>query len=183
MGIKITYKHLVEKPNLCGSACIQMILLRRGMWIDQEQIAKSVDTKIPKKDLDKYKIKLKTTENKDKFGISFKDFKGKRIKNFLAKQNLKTRIFYISEIKDVKLFVEDNLIKGSDIIANFYMRHFDKSKDWGHFSLIASVKNNNLTIVDPEPSNKSEWQTGINKLSQAMGEQFDGRERGFIVIS
>lgn len=36
------YQHLVEKPSLCGPTCLQMILLRRGIWIDQEIIAKEI---------------------------------------------------------------------------------------------------------------------------------------------
>lgn len=180
---RINYKHLVEKPNLCGPACIQMILLRRGVWMDQEEIAKEVDTKVSKKDLDKYKIKLKTTADKNKLGVSLKDFKNKEIKQFFKKNNLEANVFSISEIKNIKEFIEDNLKKGNDVIANFWMKHFDKKKNWGHFSLISYLNGNTVTIIDPEPTNKSEWKTQITELTKAMSKQFDGRERGFIVIS
>jgi len=185
MGItkKLNYKHLVEKPNLCGPACIQMILLRRGIWMDQEEIAKEVDTKISKRDINKYKVKLKTTKDKNKFGISLGDFKSKKIQNFLKQNKLKVKVFYLSDIENVKGFIKDNLEEGNDIIANFWMSHFEKEKNWGHFSLISALNGYTLTIVDPEPSNRSEWRTTIKELTIAMGKKFDGRERGFAIIS
>lgn len=63
------------------------------------------------------------------------------------------------------------------------MKYFERSKDWGHFSLISSINGNVITIVDPEPSNQSEWKTTIEELTKAMGKKFDGQERGFGIIS
>lgn len=182
--MKLNYQHLVQKPYLCGPACIQMILLRRGIWIEQEEIAKEVGVKIPKKDRDVFYIPLPIGKTQKEYGISLTDFNGKKIRDFLKARNiqLQIRAYLLNEITDVPQFIKNNLNKGNDIIANFWMKHFNNSLDWGHFSLISEISGKIVTLCDPWPQNKSFWKTDINELEKTMSKSFDGSERGFITF-
>lgn len=177
------YKHLVEKPSFCGPACLQMILLRRGIWIDQEEIAKEIGARILPKEKDFFTIKFPISANDA--GINLVEFDTKKVKKFFKKYKLKltTEVVHISKIKDCKTFIKKHLAKGNDLMANFHMSYYKKSKNWGHFNLIDKIQGNIVTFCDPWPSNKSFWKTTIADLIASMNKKFDGKERGFVVFS
>jgi len=52
LKIRPQYKHLMEKEDFCGPACVQMILFRRGIWIDQELLAYKLGACVDKKKVD-----------------------------------------------------------------------------------------------------------------------------------
>lgn len=185
MKLQYRYKHLVEKPSLCGPTCVQMMLLRRGVFIDQEQIAKELGAKILPGEQSSFSIKLELAKNPKDAGISLGEFSETKIKNFFTKHKvpLLSEVFYIRKVKDVKRFIKENLTKGNDIMANFHMRYFDKKKNWGHFNLIEAINANTITFCDPWPENKSFWKTSIKGLVASMDKKIDGKERGFVVFS
>jgi len=162
-----------------------MILLRRGIWVEQEEIAKKIGIKIPRSESKFFYISLLIGKIKKEFGISLIDFKNKRIKEFLNKYDtsLHATVYFVSEIDNVPQFILNNLKKGNDVMINFWFKYFKKELNMGHFSLISEINENQITICDPWPENKSFWKTDVNELIKAMGNTFDGRERGFIVFN
>lgn len=185
MKNKFVYKHLVEKPSLCGPACIQMILLRRGVWIDQEEIAKEVGARIMPKEYKFFSLKFRLSKDPNDAGINLVEFDKKRVKYFFKKHKLtiNSEVFHISKISNVKKFIKENLDKGNDVMVNFHMSYFDKSKKWGHFNLIEKIKGDVITFCDPSPESKSYWITTISNLVASMDKKIDGKERGFVIFS
>lgn len=127
--------------------------------------------------------KLKIAKNEKDAGLYLREFRNKKVKEFFTKHKLNVKPFYVSKIKDVRTFIEVNLTKGNDIIVNFWAKPFYKASDWGHYSLAAAINKNKITLCDPYPSHKTFWKVPIDELIRAMGKQFDGNERGFIVCS
>lgn len=162
-----------------------MILLRRGIWIDQEIIAKEIGARILLKEKEFFSLKLKISKDSKDAGVNLVEFDKKRMKDFFKKHKLKINpeVIHISKIKDVKKLIKENLDKGYDLMANFHMRYFDKSKNWGHFNLIEEIQGNKVTFCDPWPKNKSYWTTKVTNLAASMDKKFDGKERGFVVFS
>lgn len=177
------YKHLVEKPSLCGPVCLSMIFLRRGVWIDQEVIAKEIEATILPKEVDFFSIKLGTSKNSSDAGLNLVDFDKSGVKKFFKKYELFPQVVYISEIKNVKHFINENMGKGNDLMANFHMGYFDKSKNWGHCNLIDEIQGDSITFCDPWPQSKSYWSVTISDLAASMDKKIDGKERGFVVFS
>lgn len=163
-----------------------MVILRRGLpWIDQETIAKGIGARILAKRKGAFVAKLEVTKVKNKLGIRMTEFKQKKVSSFFKKNKLplKTNVFYVSEIGDMKAFIKDNLRKGNDVMANFHNVEFDKESDYGHFALISAMKGDKVTLCDPEKYHKSFWEADIGRLVKAMGKKYDSLERGFVVFS
>ncbi len=188
MKIKINppYKHLVQKPGLCGPCCLQMILLRRGLkWIDQEEIAYTLKTPIYFKDKDINMYKLPIVNDQKVVGNYLKDLEGEYIKEFFKKFKLflESKVYYISEIDDPQKFIYNNLKSGKDIIINFWFKPL-KSGDYGHFMLISEIVGDKIKLCDPANQNhKSFWWISLSKAIEGMSKEFDGKERGFAVVS
>lgn len=181
--MNLRYKHLVEKPSFCGPACLQMILLKRGIWMDQEEIAKEIGARIMPKEVNYFTIKFPISS--DDAGINLIEFDTKKVKSFFKRHkcNVTSEVVHISKIKDVKKFIKEHLDKDHDLMANFHMSYYDKSKNWGHFNVIEKIQGNNITFCDPWPQNKSYWTTTIADLVVSMDKKFDGKERGFVIFS
>lgn len=165
---------------------MQMILLRRNLgWIDQEDIAKEVGARIFPSAKKSFTARLKTTKSKKHVGLDMEDFVGKQMLSFFKKHKLplKAQISWVSEIKDARKFIEENLSEKNDVMACFHGSYFDKKWLYGHYALIAALDGDKVTLCDPEKTHKSFWTTTVNKLIKAMSKQFDGYERGFVVFS
>lgn len=183
MKIEPPYKHFVQKPYLCGPTCIQMILLRRGVWIDQEQIAKETGARVLSKYAVQYVTKLPTTKDEHNVGLWLKEFRGNKVQAFLRKRKLQVEVFYKSAVANVRDLIEENVAKGNDVVVNFWAKSFYKNSNWGHYSLASAIERNRVTLCDPYPSHKSFWEVSVDELIKSMGKQFDGNERGFVVFS
>ncbi len=188
MKIDPPYKHLVQKPSLCGPACIQMVILRRDLgWIDQEEIAKDLGARIGRKQVGSFNTKLKIAKDADETdrGLQLKEFKQKKIRAFFAKYKLplKAEVFFVSSVKDTKNFIQKNIKAGNDMMVNFHHKPFHKEKDWGHFVLISGITGDKVTLCDPGTTNKSFWEAPVAKLVTSMEKKHDHLERGFVVFS
>lgn len=183
--MKLEYQHLVQKPSLCSAASLQMVLLRRGTWVDQEEIALGLGVKIPAEETSAFLQPLPIGRNAQEYGVSLADFASNRVKTFLRRHqpSLNVKVHRVSQIPDVTDFLRGNLTAKNDVMANFRMEQFKPELVMGHFSLISEIEGDAVTICDPWPTNRSFWTTSVNDLVQAMGSQFDGRERGFVVFS
>ncbi len=178
------YKHLVQKPCFCGPACIQMILFRRGIWVEQEKIGQKCGAKILPKDSKKFSRKILTTRNSKGTGIWLTEFAKPKIVKFLKKYKLKPKVFLVGELENPVELIEKNLRNNNDIIANFWWKPIN-DVDYGHFVLVSEFdeKTKTLTICDPWYASKSFWKIKLSKLLKGMTKEFDGRERGFVVVS
>jgi len=177
--MKINYKHLNQKASFCGPASLQMILFRRGFWVDQEELAKKLKAKIRSKNKDKYVLDFEV-DNKDA-GIPLENFS--EIGGTLEECGLKAKVIFFGDIENLKELITENLEKGNDIIVNFHRGHYDPKKNWGHYSLISSITENEIEICDPSYEDKSYWKTSIEDLIKAMSSETDGKERGLVIIS
>lgn len=181
--MNIAYKHLVQKLSLCGPTCLQMVLFRRGIWIEQEQIAKEIGVKVPESASKTYHTQLPIGQNLDELGISLIDFKSQKIHDFFAKHQIPLRatVYFTGEISDPADFITKHLQAGHDIMVNFWMGYF-KDDQKGHYGLISGLNGDTVTICDPWLENKSFWETDLQVLIKTMTKEFDGEERGFVVF-
>lgn len=184
LKIKPGYKHLIQKRNFCGPACLQMILLRRGIWYEQEPLSYKLDAKIDRKEKDMYLLPFKKMPSGDsRIGLKIKEFNGKTIKNFLKKFDLEAEVYLISQIKNLSGFIVKNIKEKNDIMINYWVKILS-GKDSGHYVLLSEFdrKNNILTVCDPSPTGRAFWKVGLGKIKRAMSSKWDGNERGFVII-
>jgi hypothetical protein len=192
MNIRLTppYKYLVQKPLLCGAACIQMILFRHGKWFEQEQLAKAMNFGISKESKYCFSVKLKTVKPKDG-GIYMRDFTPALNKFFKKYQlNYEANSYWFGKFKDAEKIIYENLIKSNDMILNINfkplikkMHWLSKKANWGHFVLVSEIKNSKIKICDPSWSDPTYWWISVKDAVQAMSPKYDKITRGFIIIS
>lgn len=178
------YKHLVQKKNLCGSACIQMILFRHGVWIEQEELAYKLGTKINGKDADLYLMPFrKASDGSSKIGMKLKDFNKPKIKNALKKYRFNIGIHRISTVKSPEKFFIKNLKENNDVIINFWWKPIN-GVDFGHYVLLSEFNTvtKKIKVCDPGQNKRSFWEVRLDKLVKGMNKKFDGNERGFLVV-
>lgn len=188
MKLNPPYKHLVQKPSLCGPACLQMVILRRDLgWIDQEEIAKELGARIGRKQVSSFNTKLKIAKDEDETdrGLQLKEFKEKKVHDFFAKHklSLKAEVFFISQVKNPKSFIQESIKAGNDLMVNFHHKPFHKEKNWGHFVLVSEISGDKVTLCDPGTTSKIFWQAPLEKLVRSMEKKYDPLERGFVVFS
>jgi hypothetical protein len=179
------YKRIKQKIALCGPACFQMILQRRGLQVlDQEQIALETGTKVEEQYKHFYSVDLPTTTNPKQVGLWLHEYE--RMNRLVEKYSLPLRVeqtVYVSRMPGVKKFIEENLAQDNDIIANMWMRMFYRGEDHGHFLVVESMLPNGAVIFcDPNPQNPPYMTASLDKVIKSMGTQFDGKERGFVVV-
>lgn len=186
--IKPPYKALVQLRYCCVPCAIQWVLLRRGLkWIDQEEIAKCFDVKVPKKVKKYFTYNIKVTKKRSKYGTgehAEEDMK-RLIKN--KKLPIKIKKSDYDEVKDYSSFITKNLKHGNDIMVTFHMRGIHPKKiKIGHMCVIAGIRlKKDPVIILGDPSIKAPkfWEWKLSKLINAMGPQFDGYKRSFYVVS
>ena len=174
------YKHLVQKPSCCGAACLQMILLRRGHWLEQEDLALSLGTKVKKNQAALFSKNLSISDENP--GVDLHHF-AEINESILKLYKLKATVLMISEIPDLGMMIRDNLTLDNDLIVNFCWLAYNPERNWGHFSLISSLENSKVELCDPSIDSKDYWRTPLKKLQEAMDKKWDGRERGIALIS
>ena len=178
----LMYKHLSQKKNFCGPACVQMVLFKRDSWLDQEEIAHALDVHIAKEDQHLYTLPFKLATKEEQLGVDILDFNKQDVKDFFKRFNLTCEAHLISNIKNAAEFITTNLKQCNDVMANFWWIPI-KDKDFGHFVLITELKNDIVTICDPSYEQKSVWKCELSKLVKGMSSEWTGKERGFVVIS
>ena len=175
------YKHLVQKIHLCGPTSIQMILFRRGHWVEQEWLAMKMGTRIRSENSHIFNANFETNEEGDA-GIRIEEF-GK-IKDFLAEYKLEAEIITTNKINDLKTIIINNISKGNDLIINFNRIVYNPQKNWGHYSLINAIdeETGEIELCDPSGNDKYYWKTSLEKLNEAILPKWDGKDRGIIII-
>ena len=175
--MKIQYKHLSQRPHLCAATCLQMVLFRKGHWVEQEELAFKMGTRI-------------RTISKDLFNLSFKiddNDAGVRLEEFskfdwLSEYGLKAEVITFNEIKDFKELIEENLNNDNDIIVNFHRSVFTPERDWGHFALISSIEDKEVELCSSSYIEKPFYKVNIDKLLEAVSYSKNGESRGVVII-
>lgn len=178
------YIPITEQRYCCVPACIQMILLKRNIPLkSQEEIGYDLGLIVPKRD--KKLFKKVRTGKKPKAGWGTQTRKpAYSINSFFRKKkiNLKERYYFLTEPKEIKRFLKENLNR-KDIIACFnYRKLYNKGGNSGHVSIVDSIKNNHITLIDPECQVPKYRKVSLKQLSRSI--KFHGGERraGFWVI-
>ncbi|MEK9135401.1 MAG: hypothetical protein AAB451_03885 [Patescibacteria group bacterium] len=180
------YIPITEQPYCCVPACIQMLLLRRKLPLkSQEEIGHDLGLIVPQK----YRALFRKVRTGKKPKSGWGTQTGKwiySVNNFFKKSkiNLKEEFFFLTKPKEIKEFLKENLAK-KDIIACFnYQRLYNKAGDaTGHVSIIESIEENYLTLIDPVYDVPKYRRVSLKKLAEAI--QLHGKEKraGFWVIS
>jgi hypothetical protein len=175
------YKHLVQKIHFCGPTCIQMILFRKGHWVEQEWLAMKMGTRVRNETAHIFNANFETNEEGDA-GIRIEEFS--KIKEFLAEYKLELEIITADKISDLRKLIIDNLKQSNDIIINFNRIVYNPQKNWGHYSLINAIDEENdvVELCDPSGDDKYYWNTSVEKLNEAISPKWDGKDRGIVIV-
>jgi len=180
------YKHIIQKPQLCFPTNVSMVCLRRGYWLDQEDIARELDIKITKEVSGAFNHKFKIAKNILEAGYDVQKINIKKLNSIFRKHKILIRAEFkkISEIEDVNKFIINNIRKNNDLSILFLWKAFGRKVNYGHYVLISSYDANTkiVEVCDPIQKNKSFWNSKIFKFISGMEDKWDGKERGFFIF-
>ncbi|MBI3190259.1 C39 family peptidase [archaeon] len=176
MNQKPPYKPINQKRYCCVPACISMILHRRNInHGSQEEIGYDLGLVVPKV----------RTEKKPAAGYGTRiGTKKYSINSYFRKNNidLKEKYFPAEITTDVKKFIIENLKNGNDIIVCFNNKKLYGAGDYGHISLIQSINNENIILIDPEKNMPKKRKVKLSKLVDAMKYHGKKNRGGFWII-
>lgn len=185
MNQKPPYKPITQMPYCCVPACISMILERRRIKHDsQEEIGYELGLTVPKEKAHLF-TKIRTGR-KPIAGYGTQVSKKKySISNFFSKNgiNLKEKYYPVERIKDVKRFITENLTHYHDLIVCFNNKKLHGTGNYGHVSLIQSINNETITLIDPEKDVPKKRKVKLLKLLEAMKYNGIKKRGGFWLVS
>jgi hypothetical protein len=187
MNIEPKYKHLVQKPQFCFPTIVSMVCLRKGYWLDQEDIAKDLGIKVTKKVSKSFNYKFEIAKNILEAGYDVGSIDVKKLNTIFKKHKIPIIAEFkkISEINDVDEFILENIKNNNDLGMLFLWKAFGKKVDYGHYVLVLSYnsKTKIVEVCDPaSEGTKSFWSSKISKFMSGMSSKWDGKERGFIIF-
>lgn len=145
------YIPITQQPYCCVPACIQMILIKRKLTlISQEEIWWWLWLIVPEED--KYLFWKVRTWNKPSAGWWTQKWTRYSINTlFKAKKYpLKEKFYFIIDYKEAEKFIINNINKNNDILVCFsYWKLYNTGNLWWHLSLINSINNWKVVLVDP----------------------------------
>ena len=183
MRLNPKYKKIKQMPYCCVPACISMILDRHKIkHSSQEDIGYELGLVVPKNKKNLFK-KTRTCK-KPLAGYGTQVGKSKHSINNYFKNNkipLKETYYGPKDIENVKLFIENNIKRGNDMVVCFNNKTLFGSGDFGHVCLVQEIKDNIVTFVNPE-NNKVENKVELYRLVEAMSKHGEKRRGGFWLI-
>jgi hypothetical protein len=185
LTVSPTYKPLVQKPNFCAPVCLQMVLFRRGVWENQEDLAFDLGVRIKNENRHKYSRPFQAVEAAHPdLGLNLEEWESKRVKLVLERLGLCAEVFPLEKVRDIEKFIEENWKHDRDIMINFTFLPIDNRRIF-HYVLIVGydTETKNVVVCDPYPDNKSVWEMPLMTMQRSMSDEWDGRERGFVVFS
>jgi 23S rRNA A2030 N6-methylase RlmJ len=180
-----SYKHLVQKFDLCGPTCLQMVLLRRGFWVDQEELAHMMKTKIL---FEKKDIYLQPFEAVDEShpgrGSDDLSFQAEEVREFLEGYGLQSLLHYPKSKDEIEELLHEAFDNDHDIIVNIKLSAFFPHRKTGHYLIIHGFNHNEgrVILLDPDFQNKKEWMCSLEDLEKAMSDEWDGKRRGIVLV-
>ena len=189
MNQKPPYKLVTQQPYCCVPACLSMILDRRKIkHKSQEEIGYELGLVVPE-DKAHFFTKVRTCK-KSTTGYGTPARKKKySVNNYFSKNKIKLKETYYQQdkIKDVKKFIIQNLQKGNDLIVCFNYRALYRPKDkesggLGHISLIQSIHDDIITLIDSVENVPNKRKVKLEKLTSAMKYHGTKNKGGFWLI-
>ena len=173
------YERIGQKPDLCGCACIEMILRRRNINdYNQEQIAIETGTLVLEKNIHEYGLQLPTTKDVREAGLLDME----KLNSFLKRHELQAEYIPIKNnlgnILD-EFKKDENLRDDTDVIANYWRR---KQKR-GHYVLLEHPLSRTSIVCDPASKTDIMHAIDYDVFEMFMDQtQSDGKQRGIIVV-
>lgn len=164
-----------------------MVCLRKGYWLDQEDIAKELNIKITKDVSKSFNYKFRITKNILEAGYDVQNINIKKLDNIFKKYKIPitTEFKKISEIKNIDKFIINNIKKNNDLSMLFLWKAFGHKVSYGHYVLISSYNINTKIVEVCDPAfgkMKSFWSSEISEFIYGMNDKWDGKERGFLIF-
>lgn len=162
-----------------------MVLDRRKIkHTSQEEIGYELGLTVPKKDVHLFgKVR---TGKKPTAGYGTQvDKRRYSINNYFSKKriNLKEKYYSLGKIKNANKFIIDNLKNGNDLIVCFDNRRLYGVGDGGHVSLIESIKEKIVILIDPEKGVPKRRKVKFSKFLSAVKYHGKKKRGGFWIIS
>lgn len=182
--MKVEYKPLTQQYRCCGPCAFQWILLRRGFWVDQEEIAWHCRLKVPKDRLNRFTRKMLVAEKKEDEGTITKDFHI-LLNKMLKEKNIALTVEFhpITTVDNPSELIDTNMQQGNDLMVAFSCKVFPEwNSILGHVCVIVGFDGKTLTLGDPSLVRPKFWDAPLDKIIGAMDKKFDGHERGFWVV-
>ena len=180
---KYRYTPLTQQPYCCVPTIIQIVLLRRNMQLfSQEEIGYELGLTVPKK----YKRILPKARTGKKppagWGTQVQVPKYS-INHFFKKFKLPLKEEYspVSKIKNIKQWIKKQLEEDKDLIVCFNYGKLYSGKG-EHVSLLESIHDNMVILVDSEQKVPKYRTVKLNKLIEAM-KYHEKKQGGFWIIS
>lgn len=189
ISLKPPYEPITQLPVFCGPACFEMVLTRHGIKLDQEVIAQSLGTYVRATDSHRYQLHHPTADPLDHKQLGIRLIGIDQRLNQLAAQRhwpLSFVLRRLSEIADLAKLLQEELSQNHDVVVNFWLNEDrPKRKGIGHFVLAESFDPTTrmLQVVDPDTDAvSSRWSIDVDQLTELMGAQWDGADRGVLIV-
>lgn len=179
------YFPITQKPFCCTPACLQMVLLRRKLPVfSQEHIGKELGLVVPKR-YAKILPAAKTGKKPSSGWGTQVQKKEYSINKFFKKYKipLKEKYAPLSKVEDVKTWIKSQIKKDKDILVCFNYKKLYKDEGEGHVSVIDSVSDDKIMLIDPEKNVQKFREVKITDLIKAIKYHGKNNLGGFWVIS
>jgi hypothetical protein len=133
---KQRYAGIKQEKNLCGPTCLQMVLFRKGVWVDQEALAARIGLRIDENDRDLYNFPLKAAPSDDLSCLGIKLTDHDIMANFWWEPINRKKKGHYALVSDYNQDTKElTLCDPSTEQKTFWKIHIDKlkeamSKDW-----------------------------------------------------
>jgi len=156
------YELTEQQKNMCGAACIEMILKNKGIGnYSQEKIFEKLDVVLEEEEINEFFSEQ---------GILLKA-------EFYPANRIGMAGFYSVPFSTaVRSFFSDH--RQDDIIANLWIPEFKRE----HYAFVDKVYSMSAELRDPDARRKN-ISVQFDALAIMMSSKYDGKERGFILIS
>ncbi len=181
-----SYERLIQMQSCCWPTCIQMILFRHWIRIDQEQLAYDLWLVIEENNKPYYTLPFKVVPQWDlTHWLKFSRFEGEQIRGVLESFWFKSIVVYYSQFWDFERLIIENISKNNDIIVNFRVEWInDNGKPRWHFVVLSSYDSVNriVTVCDPTSKSPKYREVEVDKLKESMSSKRNWEERWIIII-
>ena len=130
------HKHLTQMPSCCWPTCVQMILFRNDIWIEQEQLAFNLWLVIEENNVAYYTLPFKVVPKWDPtHWLKFYRFKEHQIIDVLRWFWFIPKVIYYWNFWDFETLIIENISKNKDIIINFKWEWISQNDHvWWHIA-------------------------------------------------
>ena len=176
------YVPLIQKPYCCVPACLQMVLMRKGLpLLPQEQIAYELGLIVPK--LYKTDFPHAQTGKKPASGWGTQVQKPEySLNNFFQKHQFLLEETYFFKVKDPTNWIPAH-IRNDDVLVCFNNNVLYGGENAGHVSIIESLVEDNIVLIDPEQHVPKYRTVKLNTLFNAIAYHGEKNRAGFWLIT